>query len=75
MDSPASRERIPAGLLRRAGELREIIGDGVPGGYVDVNFWLDAGIVIQRAQRQAVVVRMIVKPAQDRRSAYSAKAL
>ena len=64
------------GLLRCAGQLREIIGDRVPGrlaGHVDVKFWLDAGIVIQRAQRQAIIVRMIVELAQDRGSAYPAK--
>jgi hypothetical protein len=56
--------RGAAGLLRCAGQLREIIGDRVPGrfaGHVDVKFWLDAGIVIQRAQRQAIIVRMIVE--------------
>jgi hypothetical protein len=39
-------------LLGRAGQLRKIVGDRVPGrlaGHVDVKPWLNAGIVIQRA--------------------------
>lgn len=65
-----------AELLRGAGQLREIIGDGVPRrfvGHVDVKFRLDAGIVIQRSQRQAIVVRAIIELAQDRGSAHPAK--
>ena len=50
------------GLLRCAGQLREIIGDRVPGrfaGHVDEKFWLDARIFIQRAQRQAISSRRV----------------
>ena len=39
-------------------------------GHMDVKFWLDAGIVIQR---QTIIVRMIVELGQDRGSAYPAK--
>src|SRR5689334_14443246 len=63
-------------LLRFGRPLREIISDRVPRcfvGHIDMKFWLDTGIVIQRAQRQAINVRKKVVLAQDRGSAHPAK--
>ena len=62
--------------VRSAGQLREIIRDREPrslAGDVNVKFRLGARIVIQRAERQAIVIRVIVELAQDRRPTYPAK--